>query len=77
MQKRHTPPSWLPAEDSVVFVPADQDVELLTPPIPFLPAHVMFPTMMIIDLTSETISHSQLNVCLDKSCLGHGVSSQQ
>jgi hypothetical protein len=26
---------------------------------------------------SETVSQPQLNVCLSKSCLGHGISSQQ
>jgi len=37
----------------------------------------MFPTMMIVDKTSETVSQSQLNVFLHKSCQGHGVPSQQ
>ena len=35
------------------------------------------PTMMIMDGTSETVSQPQIKVFLCKSCLGHGVSSQQ
>jgi hypothetical protein len=34
-------------------------------------------TMMIMDLTSETVNHPQLNVALYKSCFGHDVSSWQ
>ena len=37
----------------------------------------MLPVMMIMDWTSETVSQPQWNVCLYKSCLGHGLSSQQ
>jgi hypothetical protein len=36
----------------------------------------MLATIMIMERTSETVSQSQLNVCLCKSCLGHVVSSQ-
>jgi hypothetical protein len=38
---------------------------------------VMLPTLMIMDWTSEPVSRPQLNVCLYKSCLSHGISSQQ
>jgi hypothetical protein len=31
-------PSWLPAEDSPLLLPADQDVELWAPPVLCLPA---------------------------------------
>jgi len=37
----------------------------------------MLPTMIITDWTSETLSQPQLSVSFIKSCLGHGVSSQQ
>jgi hypothetical protein len=37
----------------------------------------MLPTMMIMDRNSETVSQPQLSVCLYKSYLGDGVSSQQ
>jgi hypothetical protein len=37
----------------------------------------LLPTMVIMDWTSETVSQPQLSVCLYKSCLSHGVSSQQ
>jgi hypothetical protein len=37
----------------------------------------MLPAMMIMDWTSEPVSQPPLNVVLYKSCLGHGVSSQQ
>jgi hypothetical protein len=33
------PSSWLPMEESLSWLPSDQDVELLTPPAPCLPAH--------------------------------------
>jgi hypothetical protein len=33
----------------------------------------MLPGLMIVDLTSKPVSQPQLNVCLYKSCLGHGV----
>ena len=55
----------------------DQDVDLSAPPAPCVPACCHASTMMIMDLTSETVSQAQLNVVLYKSCHGHGVSSQQ
>jgi hypothetical protein len=39
--------------------------------------NAMLPAMMIMDWTSETESQLQLNVVLCKSCLGHGVFSEQ
>jgi hypothetical protein len=36
----------------------------------------IFPTMTIMDLTSEPVSQPQLNVFLFKSCLGRGISSE-
>ena len=45
------------AAHSLLLLPADQDVELSAPsPAPCLPAWAIFPTMMMIDLTSETVS---------------------
>jgi hypothetical protein len=37
----------------------------------------MFLAMTIVDEASETVSQPLLNAFLYKSCLGHGVSSQQ
>jgi hypothetical protein len=37
----------------------------------------MLPIVMIMGWTSEPVSQPQLNVVPYKSCLGHGVSSQQ
>jgi hypothetical protein len=42
-----------------------------------MPAFHCLPAMMVMDLPSETVSNHQLNVFFGKSCLGHGVSSQQ
>jgi len=43
---------------------------------PFLPACCHAPTLMIMDWTSEPVNQPQLNV-IYKTCLGHGVCSQQ
>jgi hypothetical protein len=42
-----------------------------------LPGHCHAPTLVIMDWTSEPVSQPRLNVVLYKSCLGHGVCSQQ
>jgi hypothetical protein len=46
-------------------------------PSPVLSAGLlpMLPALIIMDLTSEVVSQSQLNVFLYKTCCGHGVSS--
>jgi hypothetical protein len=59
------------------WLPLDQDIELSAPSPYTCLDTAMLPALMLMDLTSETISQAQLNVCLDKSCLGHGVCSQQ
>ena len=59
------------------WLPLGQDVDLSAPPAPCLPGCCHASTMMIMDLTSETVSQAQLNVVLYKSCHGPGVSSQQ
>lgn len=61
---------------SLFLLPVDPDVELLAPLAPCLPV-AMYPTMMIMDETSETVSQLQLRALFYKSCLGHGVSPQQ
>jgi hypothetical protein len=57
--------------------PLDEDIELSAPPALCLPGYCHAPTLMIMDWTSEPVSHPQLNVVFYKTCLGHGVCSQQ
>ena len=44
--------------------PSDEDVELSASPAPCLPRYCHAPASMIMDRTSEPVSHSQLNVVL-------------
>jgi hypothetical protein len=53
----------------------NQDVELSALSVPLCLNAAMFPTMKII--VSEIVSQPQFSVVPYKSCLGHGVYSQQ
>ena len=63
---------------TLFLLPANSDVELLAPSQHrvFLYA-IILSAMTIMDGTSDTVSQPLLNAFLYKSCLGHGVSSQQ
>jgi hypothetical protein len=68
--------SWQPEEDYPLLLPVDQDVELLAPPTPCLPAHCHASHHDNSGLNLRTCEPAPI-VCLYKSCLGHDVSSQQ
>ena len=80
---QNSPSSWLPVEENHLLsafgsrcrtlgsfssvMSAGEDIDAL-------PTHL---AMIIMDQTSETVSHPQLNVYVYKSVLGLGVSSMQ
>jgi len=76
-RREERPSFWLLAEESLLLLPVDQDVELLAPLISLHTAMLPMMIMVYAVMVFEALSQSQLNVCLCKSCLSHGVSPQQ
>ena len=71
--------TFLIAANQTVFswLPSNQDTELSTPsPVPCLLGYY-FASHLDNGLNLITSKQLQLNVVLYKTCLGHGVSSQQ
>lgn len=62
---------------SLLLLSMDLVVELsVTSPEPCLSSGSYTPSMMIVNLTCETVSKSQLNIFVFKHCNGYGVSFQ-
>ena len=57
------------------WLPLYEDAKLSVSPMPWLLECSMLPTLMIMDLSPEPVSQSQLNAILYKRCLGHGICS--
>ena len=71
--------NWLcdPSPRCLFWLQLGHDAELLALLGPCLPACYHVSCMMITDWASENVSQPQRKIVLCKSCLGHGVSSQQ
>ena len=66
--------AWKPV---ISCLHSEQNLDLSAPPTPCLPELCHAPSLMTMDKTSGPVSQPQLNAVLYKSCLGHGISSQQ
>ena len=66
-------------DHQIVFswVPSEQDVELSAPPAPCLPGCCSAFHLDDNGLTLWTCKPAPIKYCFFRSCLGHGVSSQQ
>jgi hypothetical protein len=60
-----------------LLLPEVQNIPLTFSPAICLPAHCHASCQDDNDLNVEIVSQPQLKDCINKSCLGHGVSPQQ